>query len=398
MKMTFFLIAFCLVFIRLYLGWTGQWGYNGDDGTITSDNGDDYTQLKWSGKAKLNENETSIESITPGGYLKFTHNDERMVAESNLQGDITYDLHDGRRTLTMDADGKKFLARIIQEMIGFGFDARGRMERIYKKGGKKALFDEEANLKSDQVRDMYIDRLLQTDSLTREDMIILTRQIGELGPDFEKSQRLRRINPEQLKDTGVMRVWLAAVEHIGNDHDKNEVLGHLVDKGSISEEVEGRVLDITASFGNDWEKQNLIAHLLRKDTIYAGAVDKLLAAIGRIGDDNAKKDLLSTLIDRDTLSSTHFDETLQLIGRFNADYEKEALYKKMIEKRSLTEEEWISLIRATGEIRQDMEKADLLVKIARKMPAGEALNLAYRDAARTINTDQEYGKAIRAVE
>src|SRR5450432_1897260 len=143
MKITFFLIAFSLVFIRLYMGWTGNWRDDSNDGTMTSNSGDDDFELKWSGKSRLNENETAVEHITPGGYLKFRHNDEKMSAESNLQGDITYELYDGRQWLVMDEKGKKFLTGIIHEMIDFGYDAEGRMERIFKKGGKNALLEEQ---------------------------------------------------------------------------------------------------------------------------------------------------------------------------------------------------------------------------------------------------------------
>jgi hypothetical protein len=330
MKITFFLIAFCLVFIRLYMGWTGHWRDDSNDGTMTSSNGDDDIELKWSGRSRLNENETAVELITPGGYLKFRHNDEKMAAESNLQGDITYELYDGQNYLTMDEKAKKFLAGIIHEMLEFGYDAEGRMDRIYKKGGKKALLDEEQKLRSEHLKGMYIDRLLKADSLTKEDLGILTTRIGELGPDFEKGQRLSRYSPDQLKDSGTLQAWLGVVDHMANDHDKSDLLSHL--------------------------------------------------------------------IEQDRIPANHFDRLLALIGHFRNDFDKESLYKKMIDNKRMTEGEWSGIIRQTEHLGSDFEKAEILVKIAKNMPPSDTLKTVYMKTAKTIDADQEYGKALRAIE
>ena len=117
------------------------------------------SEIKWSGKVRLNNDETAVESITPGGFLKFRHNDEKFAAESNIQGEISYNLYDGREQLTLDEKGKKFLANAIHEMIELGYDAQGRMNRIYGKAGNKGLLAEVEKLKDDNLKSMYIDRL-----------------------------------------------------------------------------------------------------------------------------------------------------------------------------------------------------------------------------------------------
>jgi hypothetical protein len=398
MKITFFLIAFCLIFIRLYLGWTGHWRNDSNGGTMTMSNGDDHFEIKWSGKIRLSDDEKAIESISPGGYLKFTHQDEKLLAESNMQGDISYKIYDGQQELAMDEKGKKFLAGAIREMIEFGFDAQGRMDRIYAKGGKMGLLSAEAELKSDNLRGMYIDRLLKTDSLTKDELNKLISQIGEMGSDFEKQQRLNQISPEQLKDSGTVQAWLGIVGHMGDDHGKEELLKHLIDQDTISEEVESKILDLTGQFGGDWEKENLLSELIEKDTVPTGLVDKLLGVIGQFADDHGKEDLFSKLIEKDAVPADHFGRLLGLIGKFAGDFEKENLYRKLILKNQMSEEEWAVLINRTSDLSSDFEKSNMLVDIAAKMPKTENLRTEYLKVAKTINADPEYGKAVRAVE
>src|ERR1700733_3728809 len=318
MKITFFLIAFCLVFIRLYLGWTGHWRHDANGGTMTISNGDDNLDIKWSGKVNLNDDETAIQSITPGGFLKYKHNDEKLVAESNLQGDISYTMYDGQHDLTLNEEGKKFLAKTIHTMIELGFDAEGRINRIYKRGGKEALLTATEELKSDDLKGMYIDRLLKSDSLTKDDFVALTKLIGEGGQDYQKEQNLNRFNTAQLRDSVIVEAWLGAVDHIGDDHEKTELLKHLIGLDTITEEVEGRILDITGHINSDWEKETMLSQLMEKDTISLKHYDQLFAVIDQFGDEHGRANLISQLIERDSIPADHFEKLLGVIDHFGS--------------------------------------------------------------------------------
>jgi hypothetical protein len=398
MKITFFLIAFCLVFIRLYLGWTGHWRHEANGGTMTISNGDDNLDITWSGKINLNDDETAIESMTPGGFLKYKHNDEKLFAESNLQGDIRYTMYDGQHDLTLNEEGKKFLAKTIHGMIELGFDADGRIDRLYKRGGKVALLNAAEELKSEDLKGRYIDRILKSDSLTKVDFVALIKLIGEGDQDYPKEQNLNRFNAGQLKDSTIVETWLGAVDHVGDDHEKSELLKHLIDQDTLTEDVEGRILGISGHIGSDWEKENLLSQLLEKDTISLRHYDQLLAVIGQIGDDHGKADLISQLIQKDSIPVDHFEKLMGVIDHIGSDFEKQNLYKKLIEKNGLTDGQWISLIKTMELIGSDFDKTNLLVEIAKKMPSHESLKTAYLTAAKTINSDEEYGKALRAVE
>ena len=178
MKLIFFLIAFCLVSFRVYLSWSGKdrenRGVSESNMVIRSDHF--YEEIKYAGKFQFNEDETAFKSISPGGYFKFRLNDERIKAESNLKGEIEYTIYDGKNNLGLDAEGKKLVAGAIREMINWGFDANARMERIYQKGGVPALLSELDSVKTDQVKILYLNRLLAIDSLSTENISLLTKK------------------------------------------------------------------------------------------------------------------------------------------------------------------------------------------------------------------------------
>jgi predicted negative regulator of RcsB-dependent stress response len=78
--------------------------------------------------------------------------------------------------------------------------------------------------------------------------------------------------------------------------------------------------------------------------------------------------------------------------------QKENLYKKLMSQNNLSEEQWISLINEASHLSADFEKSNLLVQLSQKMPKTESVKSTYLKAAKTINDNGEYGKAIRVVE
>ncbi|MDO6432600.1 hypothetical protein Q4E93_18485 [Flavitalea sp. BT771] len=190
MKLTFFLIAFCLVFLRVYFKtpWTG----NGDKNhvSITIKSGDDYEQIKYAGKIELSEDERAIRSISPGGYIKYRHNEVRLLAEGGIQEKISYEIRDHGEELDADAEGRRVVREALREMIAFGFGGRDRMMRLYEKGGNRALLDELDHLRSTDVSRRYLDFVLSSHPLPQEDISAVIARVGSMGSDADKVHAL----------------------------------------------------------------------------------------------------------------------------------------------------------------------------------------------------------------
>ena len=97
-----------------------------------------YEEINYLGKFQLSDDESSFKSISPGGYFKFRLNDIKVKAQSDMRGEIEYKIFDGKNDLTLNDEGKILATKAIKEMIYWGYDAEGRMERVYQKGGSQA--------------------------------------------------------------------------------------------------------------------------------------------------------------------------------------------------------------------------------------------------------------------
>jgi hypothetical protein len=89
---------------------------------------------------------------------------------------------------------------------------------------------------------------------------------------------------------------------------------------------------------------------------------------------------------------------LTVIHNINGDFEKINLLKKLTEKDMISDEEWIAILNEVSQVGADFEKAGLLTQIATKMPRNDIVKAAYIKAAKTINSEMDYGKALKAAD
>jgi hypothetical protein len=366
MKIVFFLIAFCLVGIRIYFSWSGrdkeQRGISTSNMVIKGDHF--YEEMKYSGKFQLTDDETGFKSISPGGYFKFIKNELSVAAESNLKGEIHYRIYDGKSYSPTDAHGKALIAMTIKEMIYQGFDTESRIERIFQKGGTQALINEVDSMRIDPVKMLYLKRLLRIDSLSSENMSALVKKIGSLSSNQDKGQLLNIVSPAQLKNQQIAEAYFTVLRGMRSDMDEEASLNHILDQDSITEKNIDEIITVVEGLGSDLDKSNLYKKMMKKGLI----------------------------------NGVHFDSMLVQISGIRSDMDKINLYQNLMESKVISEGQWISLINNISSISSDMDKSNLLIAISQKMPKTEILKTAYLKTAKTINNDFDYGKTLRAME
>ena len=81
-----------------------------------SDNFTNY-EIQVKGDIKVNNDDTGIESISPGGSLKISKktfgNKRTLIIESNSKGVLKYEYYEGRTEVPYDPEGKKWLADVV---------------------------------------------------------------------------------------------------------------------------------------------------------------------------------------------------------------------------------------------------------------------------------------------
>jgi hypothetical protein len=419
-------------------------------------------ELSTKGKIIFNDTETAVESISPNGFLKYKNNDLKLKIELK-EGQIAYQLtEDGKKLDVNEANGKRVLAETIKAILETGFDARGRVERLYKKGGLPAVMAAAGTMQQDYTKAIYYEFLINTDTLSNAELLDVIKKTATIEADFEKAKLLRSLSGK-LNDSALTVAYLDVVDGLDADYEKAGVLKHLIKKSPDSFAFQGilktisgmnadhektqvlnlmikqtpldtlravGILAVVKGMGADFEKNNLLKQFSDplKDSVTAQAylqvvksmdgdfekvraLENLLnqpisAAIfhemvliaGGLNGDHEKSELLKKMLDRSGEETQRVSRVLMVVHDMNGEFEKVNLMKKIADRNSVTEDDWVALISEAARVNNDFEKSNLLTHIAARMPRTENIQTAYTKAAKTINSEMDYGRALKASE
>jgi hypothetical protein len=145
-------------------------------------------EIKQKGEFKMSDDEQSIISLSNGAYLFYKKDGKRLMIEQNEQNVITYQFNGGEKKSKLSADEQKLLSSILKDLIAYGFGVKDRAERLYSKGGLKAILTEINVAKGDYTKAKYFEVLFDKNQLTKVEMIQVFNQLSTaVSSDYEKS-------------------------------------------------------------------------------------------------------------------------------------------------------------------------------------------------------------------
>jgi len=372
---------------------------NGKRGKTTVNVTDEYGSVSFvtTEDVVFNEDETGVERFKEGGSLKFKKDGNKLTAETGDDGKIYYSYNGGAATQVLNEEGNKFLIKAIKTMIAYGVGAKGRAERLFKKGGSSLVLDEMDKLKSDYTKTIYLNYLLSSSGLSQDELVTVINKIGtSVNSDFEKAKLLKENAPLFLSNTAMSDAYVVAVKGINSDFEKANALKELLNK-SLSDDQLQQVLDAAGSINSDFEKANLLKQTLQINKLSPKQFTAALKTISSINSDFEKSNVLKAALDGNGAEGEQFDEALAVINSIGSDFEKANVLKKVTSAGTKTEQQWISLINTTSSVGSDFEKGNVLIDIANRMPESDNLKAVYMKAAKTISSDSEFGKVVKAL-
>jgi hypothetical protein len=332
---------------------------------VTISDRDDNLDLAYTGDIRLNDSETTIEEISDGGFLDYRHNGDRLLAGPDGKGGVGIELYEYQEKIDAGTEkGRKLMARIVRDLIGLGFDAERRMDRVYRKGGYPALLAETDSMKGDYVKGLYFGRLLGVDTIPPGDMANIVKKIGlTLSSDNDKRRLLAQVDSSYLRNDSVAGSYLDDVAGIIGDFEKSQAFAYFL-RYPLPVRRYVRTLDVAKTLSGDFERSKV----------------------------------LEAVIDKGLVEGAPFDSLLAVIGGMGGDFEKSKLLTAISRAEVREAQTWAGLIRASSELSGDNEKGNVLIEIAHRLPRTDSLRAVYTAAAKTVHSDHDYGRVMRAME
>ncbi|RYG01625.1 MAG: hypothetical protein EOO02_12375 [Chitinophagaceae bacterium] len=389
--------------------------------------GNNSQTLKTKGKILFNDDESGIESMSLKGFLDYTSNDFELYASAK-SGKVIYELTEGGKQIDVNSTyGKSMLADLIKEILSTGFDARGRLDRLYAKAGSGAVLEAASKLKHDHMKAMYFRFLIEETQPSDSIVNIILAQTAKIGGDYEKSGILKT-TVGSLNDTAVIKSFFAVANGIESEFERANVLKKLIKNNG---NIVGRavaILDESQRFEANFEKDQILngfsdnltdsnitlAYLRAVKTIDADFEKKrsierviknpmsdtvfteVMQITATLQNSFETSNLLKKLLEQEPQPGSHFSKILLVVHDIDGEFERTNLLQQMAEKQLTSDEQWTGLITEASFISNDSEKAKLLTHIASKMPRNESIKNAFEKSAKTINSEFEYGRALKA--
>ncbi|MEQ8807650.1 MAG: hypothetical protein RIE59_01170, partial [Imperialibacter sp.] len=154
-------------------------------------------EIKVRGSVKVNDADTEVTAITPGGYLTIRKttfgNKKELTISSNDAGQLSYEFYDNRTQINFEPEGRKWLADVLLEVIhSTGVAAEDRVKRFYRKGGVDAVIDEIGEINSSSGKGEYFSFLLETNGLSEAGLSKIALAIGKDIPSSSTRGELLR--------------------------------------------------------------------------------------------------------------------------------------------------------------------------------------------------------------
>jgi hypothetical protein len=412
---------------------------NGTRFSYNNHNGSNATELSYEGKIVFTEDERDIQSISPGGYLKYSKttfgNTRSILIESGSNGALKRSYYVGKNEEPYEPEGRKWLTDVLPDLIATsGIGAEERVKRIYAKEGTNGVLRAVSKIESDYVKSIYFSYLLEVPSLSENDLKnILSQVTSSVSSDYEKGKLLRKVSGTYLKNDHISQQYIAAVSSMSSDYEKSQVFKHVLKNtklndantalviqgvGKISSDYEKgqvvksmlsdnkltdnnltQVLLVTNSISSDYEKAQVMKQLLGNQTLSSQNFKQVVKVSSDVSSDYEKGGIVAYLLSNPQLAEDNFTEVLKLISDISSNYEKGKAISNLLSKLKMNEARYNALFPVITEISSDHEKGQALTRVAKMIPKDNAsLVASLKKAAKTLGSDYEYRRVMEAIE
>lgn len=307
----------------------------------TSTNGRQKLNVEYDGKIVFADNDKSIKSISRGGYMliRKTSFGQRREILAEPDGDkVVYEYRVGRRRQEWNQEAQEFLADVLLEVIRTtGIGAEGRVDRFYKEGGMKAVLAEADAIRSDHVKHIYLQILLDEYDLNESELVELARFVPrELDSDHYITEVFKDNADKFLESTEATNAFLDAIGRMDSDHYITVILTRAL-REDLDDDALIKVIDAADVMDSDHYKTNVLKEVLDRRDLSDKLVDAVVKASQDIDSDHYATIVISDALDRPNLSDEAFNNIMDAVSNIESDHYVTQTFQSMLNEREVSD-------------------------------------------------------------
>lgn len=378
-----------------------------DDGTnLTINNDGDETTWIWSdsnhkirvemdGTVQFNAKGSALKSISKDGYFIVSERHHGRTRELEIvpgrADSLEYYYFEDDDSKPYDAAAQNWFSELLPMLMReTGVGAKERVASLYDAGGTPAVLEEIDLISSDYVKRLYFVELLNTDSLSQDEVRSIFQAAGQhLDSDYEMAELLIEYADLVGGDAATVDAFVEAVGHMESDYEIRRVLTELAEREELTPAYATAVLKLAAQMESDYEKAELLLQLAEFSRDDATMRDLYLDAVASMDSDYEKRRVLEELLETRHSDEAFVSKVLSVASTIGSDYERAELLIHMADLARDHDGSLSTYIQAVGEIDSDYEARRALTAMSWRDDMPESVCIELLDAVSRFDSDYE---------
>ncbi len=360
-----------------------------------SDGFADY-DIQVKGEIKVNDDDTGIKSISPGGYLKFSKktfgNKRSIMVESNSKGKLTYEYYEGRQKEPYEPEGRKWMADVLLEIIRMtGIDAEGRTKRIYSKSGVDGVLEEIHFISSNTVMAKYFEALLNNFSLKSDELLTVTSSIAnEMSSNTERGRLFRRHSDLFLRDNTTAVGYFNSISKLSSNTERGSILTNISAKIDFNDpKVTEAYFACIDKMSSNTERGKVLRNTERTQELSTQAYSRLLVSTKKLSSNTEMGSVLRSLDFLDMKDPNISTAYFNAIDRMSSNTEAGRTMQYLIKNYHLNEDNYVRLLGSIKKLTSNTEMGSVLRSIDVLNLGSPKINEAYFLAINRMTSNSE---------
>lgn len=403
----------------------------------TSKNNFSSMDIQYRGEISVNDSDTDVTSISPGGYLKIKKttfgNTRSIVIESNSSGELSKEYYEGRKKMGFNEDGRKWLADILLEVVRHtGIAAEARVQRFYQQGGTSAVLNEIKEIDSNSGKGRYFKELVGVCSAS--DMPEVAQKVGMyITSNSVRGELYREYSDKFLASPETTRSFFEGVGYMTSNTERSSVLRHVLrrkklddksmvallnttyrltsntERGAIMREVNEQFpqteagieayFRVISGMTSNTEKGNVLRNLMRQNKASDEMTKMVLEAVERHFTSNTEmgavlRETLPALSEKRELINLYLDA----VNRMTSNTERgNALYNLLNDKAIKSTDAQIGVFRSIRRMTSNTEKSRVMRNTIDFLGSNSNVDDAFFETLGTLTSNTEKSHILRTV-
>lgn len=283
-----------------------------------------------------------------------------------------------------------YLASVYQNNVG---------KMLATPASANAFYQGTQRIGSDYYKASVLKEALKKYSASPAQIKTILQSAASIKSDYYLSVVLTALLDENDVKEESLAELIAVSAKIPSAYYRSQVLGKALEKKGLSARAQKEMVTSLAGVNSDYYKTGVVTKMAQSGTIDNGVQTELIALVDKsVSSDYYAAIALKSILEHQKLNDESFREVVVAGGKLNsANYATDVL--KAAAKQSLDAKQLTTLLEASSGINSDYYLSELLTRVAPQVRnADEKVKDAYRKAAKRINNDTYYGKALKAID